>query len=251
VWDVKGGEPTALAHANLAEVWDAAFSPDGKTVLTTTSDGKVLVWDPDTGERKQKTPLYTDKSKDVVTSVDFQPGNGSFIAVGTRDKKALVLDAKTGKIAATLIGHTAIVFDVAFNPEGNLVTTASDDGTARVWDWRAKKSIAVLQGHSRALSTAKFSPDGNLIVTASADGTVRVWDWRDRKTLAVIRRHSDAVSSAEFSPDGKWILSAGGRTTKIYACATCGSLESVRDLARRKVKRELTPAERETYLAGR
>src|SRR5208282_545483 len=91
------------------------------------------------------------------------------------DRTARVWDADSGKLLATLQGHTAMVSSAEFRLDGKRVVTASDDSTARVWDADTGKPLAPLQGHAEQVYTAAFSPEGKRVVTASDDKTARVW----------------------------------------------------------------------------
>lgn len=44
-----------------------------------------------------------------------------------------VWEATTGRLVATLAGHTGAVNTASFSPDGRLIVTASTDRTARLW----------------------------------------------------------------------------------------------------------------------
>jgi WD40 repeat protein len=48
----------------------------------------------------------------------------------------------TGRLRATLTGHTASVWSVAVTADGMVAVSGGDDGTVRVWDLAARKEIA-------------------------------------------------------------------------------------------------------------
>jgi WD40 repeat protein len=50
------------------------------------------------------------------------------------DTKARIWDVASGRLLATLEGHTGEVVDAEFSPDGSRVVTASWDGTAKIWD---------------------------------------------------------------------------------------------------------------------
>src|SRR5271166_2544236 len=150
-------------------------------------------------------------------------GTAAFIPDGKRvvtvsdDKTARVWDAGSGKILATLQGHTSAVRTAAFSPDGKRVVTASADKTARVWDADSGKAFAALRGHTNIVHTAAFSPDGKRVVTASCDETARVWDADTGQTLATLQGHTELVNSAAFSPDGKRIVTASwDKTARVW-----------------------------------
>src|SRR6185503_3662521 len=132
-----------------------------------------------------------------VTSAHFSD-NGRYI-VTTSGNKAYLWEAKspatwtavTDSSPTTLIGHTDIVSDAAFSPDGKWVVTISQDRTAQLWDARVLTvpvlgvsapmsafSVAVFRGHIKPLTSVDVSPDSKFVVTGSEDRTARVWDLR-------------------------------------------------------------------------
>jgi tetratricopeptide (TPR) repeat protein len=79
---------------------------------------------------------------------------------------------------ATLRGHDAAVFAVAFSPDSSRLISGGGDGALRLWDVSTHESILALQGHQGRVTSVAFTPDGSRIVSGSADGTVRVWESR-------------------------------------------------------------------------
>jgi WD40 repeat protein len=182
-----------------AAVTKAAFSPDGKRIVTASYDGTARVWDAETG-REIAPPLK--EHYDVVLSAAFSP-DGRRIVTASWDKTARLWDAETGReVAPPLKGHGGVVLSAAFSPDSQRIVTASNDTTARVWDAETGREIAPpLKGHGGTVTSAAFSPDGRRIVTASEDRTARVWDVSTipkgnilQVACALLRMHEDPVS---------------------------------------------------------
>ena len=194
----------------------AAYSPDGKQIVTTGSDQTARIWDAATGEL-----LTMLRGHDAaVQSVRFSP-DGKKIVTSSGDRTARVWDATTGKELVVLRGHDDLVDDAWYSPDGQRIVTASYDGTARVWDTVTGKELAVLRGHESGLYTAHFSPDGLKIVAPSWDKTAWVWDAATGQELSVLRGHTEYVPSAEFSPDGRQIVTASADgTARVWDTAT-------------------------------
>ncbi len=228
-------------------MYDAAFSPDGKRVVTASGDDMARVWDAETGQSLAELRGHTDYLLRAVFSPD-----GKFIVTASNDKTARIWDAQTGQSLAELRGHTLSVQSAAFSPDGKRIVTCSDDATARVWDTATGQSLALLNGHTKFVNSAVFSPDGKFIVTASSDNMVRIWDVRTGLSLVVLHGHTDVVNSAAFSPDGKRIVTASDdNTAQVFACDVCGSIDDLLVQANKRRRRELTQAERQTYLHER
>ncbi|MEE1829421.1 hypothetical protein PUT24_00725 [Streptomyces sp. SP17KL33] len=243
-------------HRRLAghkeDVNSVVFSPDGRTLATTSIDATMRLWDvatgkprtnliehpdgvwsaafsPDgrtlattseTGNTVRLWDVATGKMRtsltgghtDVVESVAFSP-DGRTVATASSDTTARLWDVATGKTRATLTGHTHRVLSVAFSPDGRTVATASIDATARLWDVATGKTRTTLTGHNSHVISVAFNPDGRTVVTASSDATVRLWDVATGKTRATLTGHTDEVESVAFSPDGRTLATGGADAT--------------------------------------
>jgi TPR repeat protein len=133
------------------------------------------------------------------------------------DKTARIWDADTGKEQSVFSGHSQIVSDSAYSPDGTRLVTASFDKTARIWDAKTGESLLVLAGHAGPVQSAGYSPDGSHIVTSSLDKTARIWDANTGAQLAVLSGHQDALQFAAYSPDSKHIVTASlDKTARIW-----------------------------------
>jgi eukaryotic-like serine/threonine-protein kinase len=122
---------------------------------------------------------------------------------------------------AVLDGHTDIVRNAAFSPDGRRVVTASYDKTARVFDVETARTITVLAGHRAGVYSAAFSPDGRRVVTASTDQRARIWDIETGQTIKVLDGHTDSVWGAAFSPDGRRVVTVSDdKTARIWDAET-------------------------------
>ncbi len=190
---------TLTGHAEF--VISAAFSPDGRRIVTASWDNTARVWDAETGRAIVTLTGHTRS----LNSAAFSP-DGRRIVTTSEDRTARLWDTETGRAIAIFTGHTDWVLSAAFSPDGRRIATGSLDNTARLWDAETGRVIAILIGHTNSVRSAAFSPDARRIVTASNDGTARVWDTETGRTIAILSGHADWVLSAVFSPNGRWIV---------------------------------------------
>ena len=202
----------------------AAFSPDGKLIVTAIYSRSARIWDANTGQSVRELQGHTG----AVTSAVFSP-DGKLIVTASGDGTARIWDASTGQSVRELRGHTSDVFSAAFSPDGKHIVTASHDNSARVWDAGTGQGVQELRGHTRSVTSAVFSPDGKLIVTGSGDNTARIWDASTGQSVRELRGHTDNVSSAEFSPDGKLIVTSSfDKSARVWDASTGQSVKELR-----------------------
>jgi hypothetical protein len=95
-----------------AAVKAVAFSPDGKAVLTGSSDGTARLWDAATS-LPLGPPL---RHQSAIRAVAFSP-DGKVVLTGGDDKSARLWDAATGRPLGEPLHHQEGVRVVAFSPD--------------------------------------------------------------------------------------------------------------------------------------
>ena len=198
----------------------AAYSRDGKRIVTASLDKTARVWDARTGVQLAVLSGHGGR----VNSAAFSP-DGARIVTASYDKTARIWDAGSGAQIAVLSGLGDRVYCAAYSPDGTRIVTASDDKDVHIWDAATGASRRVLSGHAAYVLTAAYSPDGMRIVTASGDKTARVWDARTGAQLTVLSGHGADVNSAVFAPDGTRIVTASDdRSVRIWDARTGAQL---------------------------
>ena len=81
-------------------MWSAAFSGDGKRVVTASADKTARIWDAESG----KEIAVLKGHGGIVLSAAFS-GDGKRVVTASEDKTARIWDAESGKEIAVLKGH--------------------------------------------------------------------------------------------------------------------------------------------------
>ena len=85
----------------------------------------------------------------------------------------------------SLTGHTDIILQIAYSPDGKRIATASEDGTTRIWDTASGQEILTLPSTSEwGFTAVQYSPDGRQIATR--EELVIIWDGETGKKLLEI-----------------------------------------------------------------
>jgi WD40 repeat protein len=202
---VGWGEVDRLVGHQRA-VLAAAFSPDGKTILSGSADNTLRLWDVASG-RPIGQPLRGHTSR--VRSVAFSP-DGRSILSGSEDATLRLWDARTGRpLSPAWSASKQPIRTVVFSPNGQIIASGGVDNAIHFWDVRTHRRLgSPLIGHTDSIRSIAFSPDGSRLVSASADGTLRVWDVASTSPIgSPLIGHSEDVRSVAFFPDGRQIIS--------------------------------------------
>jgi hypothetical protein len=151
------------------------YSADQTRMVTPLRDGRVVVWDADSGGAIWEEAV---DQKPVLDHVLFSP-DGRLLAGITYDGRVRVWDARDGALLATLRERGERVGGLTFSPDGRRLAIAYWAGSLEVWDVETGRRV-----HSRAIrpgrvSLIAFSPDGRRLATYGPDGmkvTTDFWD---------------------------------------------------------------------------
>ena len=148
------------------------------------------MWDVGSGRELQRTPLGNEVSALAVSA-------GGLVAVATgalggKPDPIALREIDSGRVVATLAGHTQRVQGLAFDPAGRVLALTGQDGVVRLWDVATGAMLAALAGHSQFVMDVSFSTDGQLLASVDAAGNVILWNVADHSRV----RQSTSADSA-------------------------------------------------------
>lgn len=200
IWNALTGEELlALTHDDW--VWHAAFSADGKRVVTSSS-AHAFVWNAETGEKLFTLNGYVS----TVHVAAFSP-DGSMLATGSYDRKIIVWDANTGEALFTLAGHTGSVFSLAFSADGAKLFSGGDDGTLRIWDVTLERGEALTIPFPQRGEKILFTPNGS-VLAAITGGELKLWNADNGNELRNFSSDGRFVTAFALSPNGSLLAAA-------------------------------------------
>ena len=207
IWDV----PTWRLRHTLPGGGAVAWLPGTTTVLATRSDTgdgpfQLGMWDAASGRRTRS--LTTGKTTGL-TSVAASP-DGRYVATVHPDGESRVWRLADGRSTATVPG----IWDVAFAPDGSLVTGGMDGQLAQ-WDARTGRRIRQLTPPDvpRPAARIAVTRDGVVIGQATVTAGVEVqsvglWPLTGQAD-GVLGGHDSSIVDVAASANGKLLVVTG------------------------------------------
>jgi WD40 repeat protein len=207
-----------------------AFAPDGKTLATGNSDGKVRLWELPSGKplldfQGQPARINSDNESypRAVSKLAYSPEGRSLI-VGSLGDDTFHLYTAAGKLLRQFkpkppatpaqSGYSFWDVAVAFAPDGKSLAAAGGrlDLSIRLWETATAQERRKYGGPQRALHLVAFSPDGRTLASWRRDGVIRLLDVATGQDAGSLQGHRGEVLSVAFLPDGR-VVSGGTDTT--------------------------------------
>lgn len=231
LWDATTGQLKFTLTGHEDDITAASFSPGGERLATGGSDGTVRLWNATNGQfiqslavwRVKKLPKYRIISRalswPVRINLSFSPDGHQVLTTAntdSTDSPAKLWDAETGKLLASLGGHTrqvglmlepAAVDQAMFSPDGNFILTLGAE-EAKLWDARTGDLKATLENLSGG--AASFSPDGRFLGLIKYKGRTGILSMQSLSVQAEFGVDPIFLNQMAFSPDSQALVFAGG-----------------------------------------
>jgi WD40 repeat protein len=193
LWDAGTGAGLQTLKGHTSRVYAVAFSPDGKTVASTSNDATVRLWDAGTGAGLQTLKGHTD----WVNAIAFSP-DGKTVASASGDATVRLWDAVTGAALQTV--EYCSTQRLVFSKDGSYLGT--------------DRGLLYIQSNSTSLFARKLQPHCNLFLKGNwiTQGESNIlWlpsEYRpscseSRGNLLVLGNPSGKVTFIESSPLGE------------------------------------------------
>ena len=200
------------AGGHTAVIRDVLFTPDGRKLISVSDDKTIRVRDVSSGQSVSVIrPSIGTGSVGMIYAAAISP-DGDTLAIGGYGREdenhgvVTLISLSRQQIIRRLHGHSDVVHDLAFSPDGSRLASGSSDGTARIWNLETGDTDHTFGGHTNVVFVVVFSPDGQRLVMGSHDGTGAIWSVVTGERQAVLNGHTDAIQCIDWSNDGTRIV---------------------------------------------
>ncbi len=206
LWNVAEGAVNSYLHTHAYNNTVAAFSQEGRRLVSAGGDGVIQIWDADTLEELLPTgPVLTSAAVDPL---------GEWVAIGTSDKRIEIRDLRSGAIREEIplefvpsrlsVSADRKMIGVVAVPPIYRLQVVPVDGEHEV------RGLPEMTAQNHA-----FTPDARLLLAATWPGGIAAWSTADfslkfKSSPVDPRWPANSIPEVAVSRDSRTLIMVGG-----------------------------------------
>ncbi|MCI5180789.1 MAG: hypothetical protein D3911_16015 [Candidatus Electrothrix sp. AW3_4] len=215
LWDCISGKETIVLEGHTDLVTSIAFSPDGKTLASTSRDETVRIWNYATGEELMVLQVHTNSTRRDPDSFSTKPDgrvifnpDGVHVASSSIDDSMMLWNIESGELVKNFYWYYRL-YDIAFSPDGQVLALVRSGGFMKhiieLWDYNTGSPIdeTIVSVHHPGNGTGRieypasisFSSVGGLFAVTS-NQTILLWNFLTGKQIDL--QHTAEVQDISF-----------------------------------------------------
>ena len=171
IWDLASDGDFIELEGHTGVLVACVFTPDGRQVVSGSSDGSVRLWD---GRNGTPIAVFETTPSSPVNDLAVGP-DGGWVAVAYTDRVVRIWELADGADPMVLKGHENWVKRCAVSPDGARIASSATEGSVRLWSRADGRLIAALPGQKSlamgaTASRLSFSPDASWLAFDAGEG---------------------------------------------------------------------------------
>lgn len=192
---------------NKARINSIDFSQDGKSLISSSDDDTIILYDCERGLKKREIM----SKKYGVDLIRYTHASNTAIHTSTKENDIIrYLSLHDNKYLRYFVGHEKRVVTLSMSPADDTFISGSLDNTIRLWDLRNDKPVGKLPTQSAPI--ANYDPEGLIFAVGVNSEYIKLFDSRQYEkgpfnTIRCVKTVPNMTwKSLKFSPNGKQII---------------------------------------------
>ncbi|KAG2158573.1 WD40-repeat-containing domain protein [Suillus bovinus] len=178
--------------------------PDGRRMVTGSSDKTLCLWDLRTGAMVKKMEGHCDTVTTLAVSRD-----GQLIASGDQKGAFIVWHGETGQcLTQSTTAHSNRIYALDFSSDGTVLASGSEDNTTKLWcttTWQLRGNPIQC---GNCIRCVQYSPSGELLAIATHID-IQIYKSNTKERIAHFKGQISSNLSLVWTPDGSRLLTGG------------------------------------------
>ncbi|MDZ7955912.1 NB-ARC domain-containing protein [Nostoc sp. DedQUE09] len=200
-----------LLHGHTDFVWDIAFSPDGRLLVSGGRDGTLRLWNVKDGQS-----IYVlEGHKHDVYGLAISADNQLLVSAG-KDHTVRLWNLQSGRNLKTLRGYTGGIHSLSLSSDDQILASSGQNEMIQLWHLQLDGNLPQLQPYKTfssstrwisSLSNVSFSPDNLTLAINRHDESIALWNIQTGQ-LERWSAHNASVWTVLFNPSGQILASS-------------------------------------------
>eukprot|EP01001_Neometanema_parovale_P010334 NODE_656_length_2219_cov_67.693702_g626_i0.p1 GENE.NODE_656_length_2219_cov_67.693702_g626_i0~~NODE_656_length_2219_cov_67.693702_g626_i0.p1 ORF type:complete len:645 (-),score=144.07 NODE_656_length_2219_cov_67.693702_g626_i0:285-2162(-) len=218
VWNARTSQELLRIQVQNLECNCVTFSPNGRSIVSGWSDGKIRAFGPQTGKL-----IFVINDAHKVHGMKRVSGNllGVTAIALTNDDQRLISGGADSQVRVWKLGrdsqvmeasmkeHKATVNDISLRGSDQQCVTASDDGSCIVWDLTRFMRSNIMYAQTYFKAVAYFSDESQILTTGS-DRKITYWDSYECSAIRELEgSKAGEINTLSISPNGEHFVCGG------------------------------------------
>jgi WD40 repeat protein len=220
-WDVATGEPVDTLEGHRSYVTDLQFTPDGKRLISSSTDQTIRLWDWPEGRATTVLRGHADEIDGLAV-----PGTGNTVASRCRDGSIflwpLIHPAQTPAYR-TLPVKVATSFGIiygqprpaVFTPDSRSIIVIESNNELSQWDVTTLRETRRWQSETQKAGRVVLAPDGSQTAMIDNHGRLNLMDLSTGVERKNVLPHVPAIDTVWFSGNNRYLVTGNPTENKI------------------------------------
>jgi WD40 repeat protein/serine/threonine protein kinase/two-component SAPR family response regulator len=211
-WDIETGQVIRRYEGDATGMQNIEFTPDGSAILSGSNDGKLILWDAQTGEIINQMDAGLDEASGSLREIAISP-DGLTVAAGLANSEVLLWDLETGELIRRYQIDVGGAQTIAFHPNNGTLLIGGLSGNLIILDLQTGEILSTLTGHHETIMDLAIMHNARYVISASGDKTLRLWDLDGGNVIRRFAESGKQLFEVDLSPDERTALSGSADGT--------------------------------------
>lgn len=184
--DLQNGKVIRIPSNVIGSEQTLAVSANGKTVISTGSEGEFQIWDALTGRLKTSFARAKTGQPFEPMSVLALQSNGRLMASGGWNGSILLWDVGKRQLIRQFPKESRPISLIAISDRGDRLATVTNGTSIKLWNLKKGTLEAKLTTKIGGVTALKFSHSGQYLISGSDEPAIKIWNLATRQVLRVL-----------------------------------------------------------------